>query len=294
MTTLDVARTELALAVLYLNKAEARDKICRAIQYGSKFVSNGEPGTAQNVDKSTSLARKVFRLFKFVNDLHALISPTAPGTPLPIVLLGKSKNALLSTFLFLDQIVWLHRSGIYKNKERAEIIGRVSLFCWMGSSICTTLVELGELGRLSKSMKKLDKELKGSDKYKNEQYLAKLKTSNQRSLALIKAAMDVVVAVGLLQLAPKKVTPRVTGAFGFTSSLISCYQSIAVTYAISAFVFINIQSMSHICNGMKQKLIREYHYLLKTLIVKILQRLQHQKDIIVDISAPGTNAFTKD
>ncbi|XP_076948696.1 peroxisomal membrane protein 11D-like [Bidens hawaiensis] len=224
MSTLDVARTELALAVLYLNKAEARDKICRAIQYGSKFVSNGEPGTASNVDKSTSLARKVFRLFKFVNDLHALISPTAPGTPLSIVLLGKSKNALVSTFLFLDQIVWLHRSGIYKNKERAEIIGRVSLFCWMGSSICTTLVEIGELGRLSKSIKKLDKELKGSDKYKNEQYCAKLKISNERSLALIKAAMDVVVAAGLLQLAPKKVTPRVTGAFGFTTSLISCYQ----------------------------------------------------------------------
>uniref|UniRef100_M1CNM4 Peroxisomal biogenesis factor n=1 Tax=Solanum tuberosum TaxID=4113 RepID=M1CNM4_SOLTU len=64
MSALDAARAELALAVLYLNKAEARDKICRAIQYGSKFLSNGEPGTAQNVDKSTSLARKVFRLFK--------------------------------------------------------------------------------------------------------------------------------------------------------------------------------------------------------------------------------------
>lgn len=224
MSTLDVARTELALAVLYLNKAEARDKICRAIQYGSKFLSNGEAGTAQNVDKATSLARKVFRLFKFVNDLHALISPTAPGTPLPIVLLGKSKNALLSTFLFLDQIVWLHRSGIYKNKERAEILGRISLFCWMGSSVCTTLVEIGEIGRVSKAIKKLDKELKGTDKHKNEQYRAKVKASNDRSLALIKAAMDIVVAAGLLQLAPKKITPRVTGAFGFATSLISCYQ----------------------------------------------------------------------
>ncbi|PSS13973.1 Peroxisomal membrane protein like [Actinidia chinensis var. chinensis] len=224
MSTLDVARAELALVVLYLNKAEARDKICRAIQYGSKFLSNGEPGTAQNVDKSTSLARKVFRLFKFVNDLHALISPTSPGTPLPLVLLGKSKNALLSTFLFLDQIVWLSRSGIYKNKERAEVIGRISLYCWMSSSICTTLVELGELGRLSASMKKLEKDLKGSDRYDNEQYRSKLKKSNERSLALIKAGMDTVVAVGLLQLAPKKVTPRVTGAVGFVSSLISCYQ----------------------------------------------------------------------
>ncbi|MBA0732734.1 hypothetical protein Gogos_016805 [Gossypium gossypioides] len=197
MSTLDATRAELALIVLYLNKAEARDKICRAIQYGSKFLSNGQPGTAQNVDKSTSLARKVFRFFKFVNDLHGLISPVPRGTPLPLALLGKSKNALLSTFLFLDQIVWLGRTGIYK---------------------------LGELRRLSKSMKKLEKNLKDSDKYKNEEYCAKLQKSNERTLALVKAGLDIVVAVGLLQLAPKKVTPRVTGALGFATSLISCYQ----------------------------------------------------------------------
>ncbi|PKA47744.1 Peroxisomal membrane protein 11C [Apostasia shenzhenica] len=224
MCSLDATRAELGLLVLYLNKAEARDKICRAIQYGSKFLSNGQPGTAQNVDKSTSLARKVFRLLKFINDLHALISPAAEGTPLPIILLGKSKNALLSSFLFLDQIVWAGRSGIYKNKERAELIGRISLFCWMGSSACTTLIEIAELGRLSKLMKKIEKELKHENKNENPQYLVKVKQSNERLLSLIKASMDIVVAVGLLQLAPKKVTPRVTGGFGFLSSLISCYQ----------------------------------------------------------------------
>ncbi|KAL1809367.1 hypothetical protein DCAR_0728897 [Daucus carota subsp. sativus] len=218
MSLLDGARADLALAIVYLNKAEARDKICRAIQYGSKFVSNGEPGTAQNVDKTTSLARKVFRLFKFINDLHALISPPVEGTPLPLILLGKSKNALLSTYLFLDQFVWLSRTGIYKNAERAQRIAKISVYCYMGSSICTTLVEIGELGRLSASMKKLKKE-------KNEEeYRAKLQKSNQRSLALIKAAIDIGVAAGLLQMAPKKITPRVLGAFGFTSALISCYQ----------------------------------------------------------------------
>ncbi|CAN8318728.1 unnamed protein product [Cochlearia groenlandica] len=225
-STIDVSRAELGLVVMYLNKAEARDKLCRAIQYGSKFLSDGQPGTAQIVDKNTSLARKVFRLFKFVNDLHGLISPVPKGTPLPLILLGKSKNALLSTFLFLDQIVWLGRSGIYKNKERAELLGRISLFCWMGSSVCTTLVEIGEIGRLSSSMKKIEKGLKNknSNKYQDEEYRAKLKKSNERTLALIKSAMDIVVAAGLLQLSPKKITPRVTGAFGFTTSLISCYQ----------------------------------------------------------------------
>lgn len=58
----------------------------------------------------------------------------------------------------------------------------------------------------------------------NEEYRAKVQKSNERSLSLIKAAIDIVVAAGLLQLSPKKITPRVTGAFGFTSSLISCYQ----------------------------------------------------------------------
>ncbi|RZB94012.1 peroxisomal membrane protein 11 isoform X2 [Glycine max] len=161
---------------------------------------------------------------QFVNDLHALISPTPQGTPLPLALLGKSKNALLSTFLFLDQFVWLGRTGIYQNKERTELIGRISLYCWLGSSVCATLVELGELGRLSASMKKLEKDLKNKNKYDDEQYRAKLNKSNERTLSLIKAGIDTVVAVGLLQLAPKTVTPRVTGAFGFVSSLISCYQ----------------------------------------------------------------------
>ncbi|KAJ0964132.1 hypothetical protein J5N97_029254 [Dioscorea zingiberensis] len=225
MSTLDVTRAELALLVLYLNKSETRDKICRAIQYGSKFLSNGQPGTAQDVDKSTSLARKVFRLFKFVNDLHALISPPSQGTPLPLILLGKSKNALLSTFLLLDQAVWAGRTGIYKNKEHTEKISRISLFCWMGSSVCTTIIELAELKRLSSQLKNLENDVKLNDKNeKHEQYLSKVKQSNDRLLSLVKSSMDIVVAVGLLQLAPKTVTPRVTGAFGFVTSLISCYQ----------------------------------------------------------------------
>lgn len=90
--------------------------------------------------------------------------------------------------------------------------------------VLVNLFQVGELGRLSASMKKLEKDLKKSDKHNNEEYRSKLKKSNDRSLALIKAGMDIVVAVGLLQLAPKKVTPRVTGAFGFVTSLISCYQ----------------------------------------------------------------------
>ncbi|XP_022018001.1 peroxisomal membrane protein 11D-like isoform X2 [Helianthus annuus] len=123
---------ELALAILYLNKAETPDKICRAIQYGSKFVSNGEPGTAQNVDKSTSLATKVFRLFKFVSDLHAIISPTAPGTPLPLVLLGKTFSRKMATYIsvqaFCPFTIWgllMHIWNIFSKLIRVKLIGKL-------------------------------------------------------------------------------------------------------------------------------------------------------------------------
>ncbi|KAL2937434.1 Peroxisomal membrane protein 11C, partial [Bienertia sinuspersici] len=114
------------------------------------------------------------------------------------------KNALLSTLLFLDQFFWLGRSGIYKEKERVDLISKISLYCWMSSSICTSLVEIGELGRLSTSMKKLEKDLKGIGKHENDQDQAKVQKYNDRSLALVKASLDIVVADGLLQVAPKK------------------------------------------------------------------------------------------
>jgi Peroxisomal biogenesis factor 11 (PEX11) len=79
-----------------------------------------------------------------------------------------------------------------------------------------------------------------------------VKQSNERLLALIKASMDIVVAVGLLQLAPKKVTPRVTGAFGFVTSLISCYQVIALmiyNFRIQLISFESFKELRQIKNA---------------------------------------------
>ncbi|KAJ7560878.1 hypothetical protein O6H91_03G004100 [Diphasiastrum complanatum] len=231
MGSLDEARAEIAFLVLYLNKAEARDKICRAIQYGAKFISNGEAGAAAQVDKSTSLARKVFRLLKYMNELQGLLAPVPKSTPSHIILLGKAKNALGGTFLFLDQLVWANRTGIYENKERTEKFSRIATFCWMAGCVCTSLVEISEIGRLAAERKHIEIELKqakqieSSDEIRlKEQHLKVVEQSHTRSLNLLKSSIDIGVAVGLLQLAPKSVTPRVTGALGFITSLISCYQ----------------------------------------------------------------------
>ncbi|CAI5968915.1 unnamed protein product [Closterium sp. NIES-65] len=203
-----------------------------AIQYGSKFISGGEPGIAATVDKNTSLARKVFRLLKSVNEIQNLLSPAPKTTPLFLVLLGRIKSALLATFLGLDQVVWLGRSGIYQNKERSDLIAKLSLHCWMSSCGVGSVIEVCELYRLSITCAKLGKEIRRAKEKKNateqaklkDQLLAALAKARQRQLNFVKSTTDIIVAIGLLQLAPKTVTPRVTGALGFFTSLISCYQ----------------------------------------------------------------------
>ncbi|KAH7288558.1 hypothetical protein KP509_31G031300 [Ceratopteris richardii] len=215
MEALNATRAELALIKAFLNQAEARDKICRSIQYGSKFISAGEAGVAREVDRSTSLARKVFRLLKSVNELEALVAPSGKSTPLVLVLLARSKSCLMATFFALDQIVWAGRTGIYKNKERTELISKLSLYCFLGGSAANSLHELGQIIHL------ILKKQKGNNSLERQSFQKQL---DNRVLGWVKSSMDIVVAIGLLQLAPKKVTPRVTGAFGFVTSLISLYQ----------------------------------------------------------------------
>ncbi|KAH7294455.1 hypothetical protein KP509_27G001600 [Ceratopteris richardii] len=215
METLSATRAELALIKAFLGQAEVRDKICRSIQYGSKFISAGEPGVAQNVDKTTSLARKVFRLLKSVNELEALLTPAAKSTPMPLVLLAKCKSCLMATFFALDQIVWAGRTGIYKNKERTELISKISLYCFLGGSAANSLHELGQMHNIA------HKQQYAKDPSEVKALQNQLE---QRRLGFIRSSLDIVVAIGLLQLAPKRVTPRVTGAFGFVTALISLYQ----------------------------------------------------------------------
>ena len=68
-----IGSLKLPLIRSYLNEIESRDKICRAIQYGSKFISGGELGVAYDIDVSTGLARKVFRLLKVGGVFELLI-----------------------------------------------------------------------------------------------------------------------------------------------------------------------------------------------------------------------------
>ncbi|KAJ4783874.1 Peroxisomal membrane protein 11C [Rhynchospora pubera] len=218
--TLEVARFDVAVLALYFNRAEARDKFCRAIQYFCKFISNGQPGIAQDVEKSSSLARKAFRIFKFVNDLYAFLTPPPERASLFMIILGKVKNLTQGTFLFLDQFVWAAKTGLYKDKKRAEQIGKISLYSWFISCVANTIMEFAAFWKQYNQITHLPS-MRSIDKFE----IRRLELAyRDKLITVIKASMDLVVGVGLLKVTPKIVTPRVMGVLGFLSSLISCYK----------------------------------------------------------------------
>lgn len=229
---LDRTRAQVALIALFLSKAEARDKICRTIQYGSKFISGGEPGPAQNVEKTTSLARKVFRLAKWLNEVQALLTPAGKNTPLTIVLLQRIKSVLMATFFGLDQVVWLGRTGLYQHKENTDLASKISLYCFMTGSATSSIIELCEIVRLQNKVKKAESDMRRIKDGPSSPEVSKLEEDKraavakqrERLLTYVKNSVDVFVGIGLLQLAPKTITPRVTGALGTITALIACYQ----------------------------------------------------------------------
>lgn len=149
--------------------------VCQILSNTFKFVQRKERIHGMNKDFwflsfLTFFPLNILINWQFVNDLHALISPTPQGTPLPIVVLGKvsflcelyvhgkfpfffffyaifnalhfffvmffqSKNALMSTFLFLDQFIWLSRTGIYK-----VLFFFVLFYLWCTWSVVNTLL----------------------------------------------------------------------------------------------------------------------------------------------------------
>ena len=120
MTSLDTVRGDLSLVVLYLSKAEARDKICRAIQYGSKFLSNGEPGPArllsldqgiQGARFSTEGIRNNIGLSGMVMDPDVIILNEFHPTSLPQVQLLLGEDILQALVISIDPAAMTHKIG---------------------------------------------------------------------------------------------------------------------------------------------------------------------------------------
>lgn len=90
--------------ISWLNKTEARDKFCKAIQYASRMLKYKATieGNKESALKFDGLfvgmrnARKLFRLFKSINEYQKLVE-----------ILGKKGSTFDKTFNVLNRIFFL-------------------------------------------------------------------------------------------------------------------------------------------------------------------------------------------
>ncbi|CAD8112095.1 unnamed protein product [Paramecium sonneborni] len=105
---------QLDSTVKWFNKTEGRDKICKVMQYGSRFLMwhlKTNRGNEQlsnqfkNLFQSTRDARKLFRLAKSLNELQTIIDRVAQNCKNPQEQVARALNILTRVWFLL---YWLY------------------------------------------------------------------------------------------------------------------------------------------------------------------------------------------
>lgn len=206
----------------FLGKTDGRDKLCATIQYACMFIAAGQPGNSRKVMASVAAARKVFRIMRpFENVTPLLIQPKfVEGRPLYTQVLEKLKGLLNAVYFGADHVVWASQAGLLTDKTLVDRAQKVSLYGWLGASLCTIVAEATEVLR-----KALPAILVQEPDEDDSKYLARQRAAvdeiNKRGLVLGHACVQALLAVGLLQLRPLK--PRTVGFLGIVASAINCY-----------------------------------------------------------------------
>eukprot|EP00890_Picochlorum_soloecismus_P000660 jgi/Picsp_1/1595/NSC_05073-R1_peroxisomal biogenesis factor 11 family protein len=208
---------EIKEAQGFLGKSDGRDKLLATIQYAAMFVSAGSPGHAKNVQTTVATARKAFRIMKPLESLAPIVlNPSLnPKKPVTIEILNKLKNVLMAVYFGGDNIVWLKQAGLISNKKVAERAQKASLYGWFGGSLCGIVSEIYEIQSMMER-----KAGETAEEYAARQ--AEMHSElNRRTIVLVHAVVQALLAVGLLGLRPWK--PRTVGFFGIAASAINCY-----------------------------------------------------------------------
>ena len=221
----------------FMAKSDGRDKLCATVQYECQLLSAGEPGDLKKIQGSFASARKVFRIMKPIESLVPLL--TDPGTskaPQHQQMLAKLKALLMSLYFAGDHVSWAKSVGLFNDAEKAERAQKMSMYCWMGASLCTIISELEEIGNafnasqqaaaaaaadtaaVSSSSSKPDEVARRKAR---EEEAAALKAVQKRLLTLTHAVTQASLAAGLSGLVPMK--PRTIGALGVAASAMNVY-----------------------------------------------------------------------
>lgn len=201
----------------FLGKSDGRDKLLATVQYAAMFISAGAPGNVKTIQSSVATARKVFRIFKPLESLTPLLMQPSLNRhkPLIIEILKKLKCILMAVYFGGDHVVWMKQAGLLKNAHVADRAQKVSLYGWFGGSMCSIVTELYDIHELTAR-----KEGESPEDYVKRQNELN-EELNRRTVVLVHAIFQALLAVGLLGLRPWK--PRTVGFFGIVASAMNCY-----------------------------------------------------------------------
>jgi len=209
--------------VKYLDTHNGRDKICRFLQYGSKFLGwwvmlHNNTDLAKkfsSLETSSSMARKVFRLAKSIAFFQTALKSWYTENDVVVKLTTVVQNVSLGLWLVYDHIVWATKLGLIKSN--IEEHSRKSNIFWFISMVTAILRNLYLLQQTQ--------QLFASGTHKQDTLESLRKRQSEYLLDLIRNFLDLPIPITALSKKASQIVPGgVVGLCGTVTSLIGVHQ----------------------------------------------------------------------
>eukprot|EP01015_Nassula_variabilis_P019988 TRINITY_DN3429_c0_g1_i2.p1 TRINITY_DN3429_c0_g1~~TRINITY_DN3429_c0_g1_i2.p1 ORF type:complete len:238 (-),score=16.32 TRINITY_DN3429_c0_g1_i2:68-781(-) len=230
---------ELNKTINWINKTEGRDKFCKAIQYASRFLKwylvTKNKDAAERFEKLFSSmrdARKLFRLFKALNEYHKIQQ-----------LLGKKSDDDIETLLqILNRLFFMLYWGFdnmvilctikFIKKDKAQY-NRLGCTSWLLGLVIGLVINVRKMMNSYYEEMKIDNTLKHStNETQNDTLRNKLNKirhgRNEIYLNIVKTLGDMIAALNGSEIPQKLLNKSFNDGFvgvgGFLSAVITSYQ----------------------------------------------------------------------
>ncbi|XP_021731644.1 peroxisomal membrane protein 11A-like [Chenopodium quinoa] len=224
----------------YLAKRDGVDKLLKISRYASKFIisssllPHAHPVTRRlkSFESSVGLSRKAFRLGKFIQDVNALRSAAREkNQSRQLLLLSLLAYGGEGIYYFVEQIVWLSKSGLIDARHAREL-QKVSAWAEFVGYIGSITLKVGDLKELDEKLKCLNSSVEIADvRDENcEEEREKLKVLRlkmmMKKMSILQDFADGLMALADIRDGKGKIfTPFVLSCAGLLSALISTHKN---------------------------------------------------------------------
>lgn len=198
--------------VKYLETHNGRDKLCRTLQYSSRFFTwylakHNEIDASKrfaNLENGASMARKIFRLAKSISHFQNAFNTLNNETDTVVKSTMVVQQFSLGLWLLYDHVIWAGKLNLIKTDKMPIYTRRANIF-WLIAMLMGIIKTLYALQRVKRGDNDKKREL---------------------SLELVRNIMDVPIPLtGLNQRVAAAIPTGIVGLFGTITSLIGIYQA---------------------------------------------------------------------